>query len=58
MAKQKEDKKTGDLLASPGATRQAAFKARMRAAGMKQVNLWMTEAEEVKVRALLARLRK
>jgi hypothetical protein len=30
----------------------------MRAAGMKQVNLWMTEAEEVKVRALLARLRK
>ena len=43
--KQKEDSKTRDMLQSPGARRQAAFKERMRASGMVQRTLWIRQAD-------------
>jgi hypothetical protein len=36
-----KDKKTGDLLQSSGAKRQAAFRARQKAEGKKQVLVWI-----------------
>lgn len=55
--KDSADNKIGDLLKSPGARRQAAYAARQRAAGRKQVNFWLTEAEASEVAALLQKLR-
>lgn len=43
--KDPKDKQTGDLLKSPVAKRQAAFRERQRAAGKKQVTVWITEAD-------------
>lgn len=42
--KDKHDKQTGDLLASDGARRQAAFKARKEAQGYRRATVWMHEA--------------
>lgn len=53
----KADSKTGDLLASPGARRQAAYAERQRAAGRRQRSYWLTEDEAGAVAALLERLR-
>lgn len=36
-----KDTKTGDLLKSAGARRQAAFRARQKAEGKKQVLVWI-----------------
>jgi hypothetical protein len=37
------DKKTGDLLRSPGAKRQAQYRARKVLAGMRQRLVWMDD---------------
>lgn len=55
--KDAKDNKTGDLLKSPTARRQAAFKERMRAAGYKQFNQWLTDAEAAAVLAFIEQLR-
>jgi hypothetical protein len=41
MAKDTHDKKTGDLLKTPNARRQAEFKAKMRAEGKAQKTEWV-----------------
>lgn len=41
MAKDAADKKTGDLLKTPNARRQAEFKAKMRAEGKVQKTEWV-----------------
>lgn len=41
MAKDTADKKTGDLLKTPNARRQAEFKAKMRAEGKVQKTVWV-----------------
>lgn len=53
----KTDRKTADLLASPGARRQAAYADRQRAGGRRQRSYWLTDAEAAEVAALLERLR-
>jgi len=42
--KDQHDTKTDDLLKTPNARRQAAFKARMREQGYKQKQIWLHEA--------------
>lgn len=44
MAKDTTDRKTGNLLATPGASRQAALKARREAAGYKRSTVWIHQA--------------
>ncbi len=51
------DKQTGDLLASPGARRQAAYAARQRAQGRRQRAMWLTDDEAAAVAALLKQMR-
>ena len=51
------DKKTADLLASPGAKRQAAYAERQRAQGRRQRSFWLTDSEAGQVMALLEQLR-
>jgi hypothetical protein len=41
MAKDTSDKRTGDLLKTPNAARQAVFKERMRAEGKAQKTVWV-----------------
>ena len=41
MAKDKHDKKTGNLLQTPNARRQATFKEKMRAEGKVQKTVWV-----------------
>ena len=55
--KDSRDKKTGDLLASPGAKRQAAYAERQRAMGRRQRSYWLTETEAEQVAAFLEQLR-
>lgn len=55
--KDSRDKKTGDLLASPGAKRQAAYAARQRALGRRQRSYWLTDVEAEQVAAFLEQLR-
>lgn len=55
--KDAKDKKTGDLLASPAARRQAAYVERQRASGRRQRGYWLTDAEAEQVAALLEQLR-
>lgn len=43
--KQREDTKTGNLLASANARRQAAFKARWTDAGWRRLSLWVNEKD-------------
>lgn len=43
--KDTRDHKTGDLLKSKGARRQAEFKARMREQGRTQASLWLIPAD-------------
>ena len=43
--KDQRDRKTMDLLRSPGAARAAAFKERQVALGRRQRPLWLTDAE-------------
>lgn len=52
-----QDKQTGDLLASPGARRQAAYAARQRAQGRRQRAMWLTDDEAAAVAALIEQLR-
>jgi len=40
-----KDKKTGDLLLSESASRQAAYKARKREAGFQQKTVWIRAAD-------------
>lgn len=55
--KDSKDSKTLDLLTSSGAKRQAAYAARMRAAGRKQFAFWLTEKEAADVRHFIEKLR-
>ncbi len=41
--KDPHDKQTGDMLASPSAQRQAAYKARREAQGFKRTTVWIHE---------------
>ncbi len=43
--KDANDKATGSLLASPGAKRQAIFKARRLADGFKRTTVWIKQAD-------------
>lgn len=51
------DKKTPDLLAKPGRPRQAAYVARMQAAGFRQRTLWLTSEESAAIDTLLKTMR-
>lgn len=52
------DKKTKDLLATPpGRPRQAAYVARMQAAGYRQRTLWLTPEESDAIDQLLKTMR-
>ena len=55
--KDANDKKTADLLASPGAKRQAAYAERQRAQGRRQRSFWLKPEEAEQVAALLEQLR-
>ena len=55
--KDAKDKKTANLLASPGAKRQAAYAERQRAMGRRQRSYWLTETEAEQVGAFLEQLR-
>ena len=55
--KDSRDKKTGDLLASSGAKRQAAYAERQRALGRKKFSYWMRPDEAEQVAAFLEQLR-
>lgn len=56
--KDKLDTKTGNLLASPGARRQARYADRQRAAGRRQVAYWLTDNERAAVDGLITQLRR
>ena len=55
--KDAKDKKTANLLASPGAKRQAAYAERQRAMGRRQRSYWLTETEAEQVAAFLEQVR-
>jgi len=58
--KDARDNKTRDLLAppaTPGSTRQAAYAARMRAAGYSQRTFWLTSEESAAIDTLLKTMR-
>ncbi len=55
--KDSRDKKTGNLLASSGAKRQAAYAERQRALGRRQRSYWLTDVEAEQVAAFLEQLR-
>ena len=54
--KDEHDHKTGDLLLSPNARRQAAYAERQRALGRKKFSYWMRPDEAEQVAAFLERL--
>lgn len=56
--KDAKDGKTAELLKSPTAKRQAAFKERMRRAGYTQKTFWLLAAEVAAVAELLNQMRK
>lgn len=51
------DNKTPDLLVKPGRSRQAAYVARMQAAGFRQRTLWLTSEESAAIDTLLKTMR-
>lgn len=53
----KHDSKTGNLLASVGAKRQARYAERQKAAGRRQASYWLTDDEKQSVENLLAQIR-
>lgn len=55
MAKQVDDKKTTDLFSakSKNATRQAAFKEKMKSSGKRQVVFWLDSYQEKAIKELL-----
>lgn len=55
--KDEHDNKTGDLLLSPNARRQAAYAERQRALGRKKFSYWMRPDEAEQVAAFLEQLR-
>lgn len=55
--KDEHDNKTGDLLLSPNARRQAAYAERQRAMGRKKFSYWMRPDEAEQVAAFLEQLR-
>ena len=55
--KDERDHKTGDLLLSANARRQAAYAERQRALGRKKFSYWMRPDEAEQVAAFLEQLR-
>jgi hypothetical protein len=55
--KDEHDNKTGDLLLSPNARRQAEYAARQRALGRKKYSYWMRPDEAEQMAAFLEQLR-
>lgn len=55
--KDEHDHKTGDLLLSPNARRQAAYAERQRELGRKKFSYWMRPDEAEQVAAFLEQLR-
>ena len=55
--KDEQDNKTGNLLLSPNARRQAAYAERQRALGRKKFSYWMRPDEAEQVEVFLKRLR-
>lgn len=55
--KDERDHKTGDLLLSPNARRQAAYAEQQRALGRKKFSYWMRPDEAEQVAAFLKQLR-
>lgn len=55
--KDERDHKTGDLLLSPNARRQATYAERQRAQGRKKFSHWMSSEEAEQVSAFLVQLR-
>lgn len=55
--KDERDHKTGDLLLSPNARRQATYAERQRAQGRKKYSHWLRSDEAEQVAAFLERLR-
>lgn len=55
--KDEHDNKTGDLLLSPNARRQAAYAERQRALGRKKYSYWMRPDEAEQMAAFLEQLR-
>ena len=55
--KDERDHKTGDLLLSPNARRQAAYAERQRALGRKKYSYWLRPDEAEQMAAFLERLR-
>lgn len=55
--KDKRDKKTANLLASPVAIRQARYADRMREKGYNQYKVWVTDDERAVLVECLDRLR-
>ena len=57
MMKDQHDKRTGNLLATPNAIRQARFAEQQRAMGRKARKIWATDAEAEALRLYLEELR-
>lgn len=55
--KDEREHKTGDLLLSPNARRQAAYAERQRALGRKKFSYWMRPEEAAQMAAFLEQLR-
>ena len=55
--KDEHDHKTGELLLSPNARRQAAYAERQREMGRKKFSYWMRPDEAEQVAAFLEQLR-
>jgi len=57
MKDNRDNKRTGNLLASPDAIRQARYADRMKAKGLRQRKFWLTDEEYETLRATLERMR-
>lgn len=57
LMKDRQDHKTGGLLLSQNARRQAAYAERQRALGLKKYSRWLRPDEAEQVAAFLERLR-
>ena len=55
--KDQHDKRTGNLLATPNAIRQARFAEQQRAMGRKARKIWATDAEAEALRLYIEELR-
>ena len=57
LMKDQGDKKTMDLLRSPGAARAASYRVRQEALGRRQRPMWLTDAEFEALKQLLVQMR-